>query len=59
MHKSGKAQRSRAMLHAAAARPYDEAAVKARMAEVRDASAALQSELQFVLLGAFARSAAR
>jgi uncharacterized membrane protein len=49
----------RGMIEAAAARPYDGAAVEARMAEVRAASAALQAQLQTIMLGAFARAAGR
>jgi uncharacterized membrane protein len=47
----------RAMFEAAAARPYDHAAVEAAMARVRDASAALQAKGQALLLLAFNRAA--
>jgi uncharacterized membrane protein len=50
-------QARRAMFDAAAARPYDRAAVEAAMERVRVASAALQVAGQEVLLKAFDRAA--
>jgi Spy/CpxP family protein refolding chaperone len=47
----------RAMFQAAAARPYDRAAVEAAMARVRTATTALQSEGQRLLLQAFDQAA--
>jgi uncharacterized membrane protein len=47
----------RAMLDAAAARPYDAAAVAARMAEVRTASGEVQAALHRIMLDAFTRAA--
>lgn len=50
-------QARRAMFEAAAARPYDRAAVEAAMAQVRAASAALQVAGQEVLLMTFDKAA--
>jgi uncharacterized membrane protein len=50
-------QARRAMFEAAAARPYDRAAVEAAMARVRAASAALQVAGQEVLLMTFDKAA--
>jgi uncharacterized membrane protein len=47
----------RAMFEAAAARPYDPARVEAAMARVREATAALQTEAQTLLLRAFDKAA--
>jgi uncharacterized membrane protein len=50
-------QARRAMFDAAAARPYDRAAVEAAMRRVREASAKLQIEGQKLLLQAFDQAA--
>ncbi len=47
-----------AMFAAAAARPYDRAAVEAAQARVRAASAALQAEAQLLMIKAFDETAA-
>ncbi len=44
---------------AAAARPYDRAAVEAALAQVRSASAALQTEAQLLMLKTFDEAAAK
>ncbi|MFN0114463.1 MAG: periplasmic heavy metal sensor [Paracoccaceae bacterium] len=49
----------RAMLDAAAARPYDAAAVEVRLAEVRAATAEVQESAHAILLGAFSRAAGK
>ncbi len=51
-------QARREMFAAAAARPYDRAAVEAAMARVREASSTLQTEGQRLLLQSFDRAAA-